>query len=293
MGAKPYEELPDKPKLAAPKPAAPKRRAEREPVPPGSRQVKIARLGEAQTALAVAALAVGPPTDKFGGGWVDNVPIFRGEYIPPPEDAPPNTRGRSTGLACLRPHIWLHDDVINASFHLLDARSQAAIDATLPKCHFMETNFYTKLAEGASGYSFASVRRWTRKVDVFTKDMIMVPIHCHGNHWTLALINLKAKRFEYYDSLRGSADRVLEHLRQWLEDEHEDKKKAPYDTSGWTDIVWKSGTPEQENGCDCGVFLVCTADYLARDARLDFTKADMEHYRHRMVYQLIQQQMLP
>ena len=55
----------------------------------------------------------------------------------------------------------------------------------------------------------------------------------------------------------------------------------------------QSGTPEQENGCDCGVFLVCTADYLARDARLDFTKADMEHYRHRMVYQLIQQQMLP
>ena len=61
----------------------------------------------------------------------------------------------------------------------------------------------------------------------------------------------------------------------------------------WTDIVWKSGTPEQENGCDCGVFLACTADYLARDARLDFTQADMEHYRHRMVYQLIQQQMLP
>ena len=130
-------------------------------------------------------------------------------------------------------------------------------------------------------------------MDVFAKDLIIVPIHCHGNHWTLAVINFKSKRFEYYDSLRGSEDRVLEHLRQWLENEHEDKKKAPYDTSGWTDIAWKSGTPQQRNGSDCGVFMTRTADYLARDARLDFTQADMEYFRRRMVYEIMTTALLP
>jgi Ulp1 family protease len=42
-------------------------------------------------------------------------------------------------------------------------------------------------------------------------------IHCHGNHWTLAVINIKLKRFEYYDSLRGGPLMVLENLRQWLQ----------------------------------------------------------------------------
>jgi hypothetical protein len=61
----------------------------------------------------------------------------------------------------------------------------------------------------------------------------------------------------------------------------------------WTDIVWKSGTPEQENGCDCGVFLVHRRlPRPRRPARL-YAGGHMEHYRHRMVYQLIQQQMLP
>ena len=196
-------------------------------------------------------------------------------------------------MATLRPMTWLNDEVINLFMKLIDTRLQAAVDATLPKCYFMQTNFYTKLAEGPSGYSYASVKRWTKKVDVFSKDLVIVPIHCHGNHWTLAVINFKARRFEYYDSLRGSEGRVLEHLRRWLADEHQDKKKAAYDTSEWTDTSWKSGTPQQRNGFDCGVFMTRTADYLARDARLDFTQEDIEYFRRRMVYEIMSTSLLP
>ena len=53
-----------------------------------------------------------------------------------------------------------------------------------------------------------------------------MPIHCHGNHWTLAVINFKAKRFEYYDSLFGHEGQVLTNLRRWLNDESADKKKV-------------------------------------------------------------------
>ena len=126
-----------------------------------------------------------------------------------------------------------------------------------------------------------------------------MPVHCHGNHWTLAVVNFKLKRFEYYDSLRGPPEATLDNLRRWVCDESLDKKQTAYDLSGveqpspplpllhkcgtalspslvstgWTDVAHKSGTPEQRNGYDCGVFMTRTAEYLARDGVLDFSQA--------------------
>jgi len=31
------------------------------------------------------------------------------------------------------------------------------------------------------------VKRWTKKVDVFAKDYLLIPI-CENNHWTLAIV---------------------------------------------------------------------------------------------------------
>ena len=67
--------------------------------------------------------------------------------------------------------------------------------------------FYPKLYSDKSVYEYTAVKRWTRKVDVFTKDLLICPIHCHGNHWTLAVVNLLDKRFEYLDSLSGGDGR--------------------------------------------------------------------------------------
>ena len=52
----------------------------------------------------------------------------------------------------------------------------------LPSAHAMNTFFYPKL----STQGFKSVRRWTKRVDIFSKDLIFYPIHL-GIHWTLAV----------------------------------------------------------------------------------------------------------
>lgn len=36
-------------------------------------------------------------------------------------------------------------------------------------------------------HGYKSVKRWTRKTDLFTKEYILVPI-CQDQHWTLAVI---------------------------------------------------------------------------------------------------------
>ena len=38
-------------------------------------------------------------------------------------------------------------------------------------------------------------------MDIFAKDVILVPINVGGLHWTAAAINMEKKRIEYYDSM--------------------------------------------------------------------------------------------
>ena len=88
---------------------------------------------------------------------------------------------------------------------------------------------------------------------------------------------------------------MLVNLRRWLQDEHLAKKGAVLDLSSWEDVVWdcdKDGTPRQTNGKDCGVFMTRTADYVARDAVLDFSQADMPYMRRRMVLELLSTSLL-
>jgi len=240
----------------------------------GNLQYELVALTEAEDAEVDGALGPGADDEKLVE--FENIPVSRDD------------------MRKLRPGVWLGNEVINLFMKLLSAR-EAVKSAQLPKCHFMQTFFYTKLAEQrGKGYCYKDVKLWTKNADVFKMDLIIVPIHCHGDHWTLAVINLMAKRFEYYDSLRGGPDMVLVHLRRWLEDEHQAKKEAPYDTSQWSDVVWKKGeTPQQQNGSDCGVFMTRTADYLARDAVLDFSQQDMPYLRRRMVLEVLRTSLLP
>jgi len=58
------------------------------------------------------------------------------------------------------------------------------------------------------------------QVDLFDRDLVIIPINCNNVHWTLALINVRWRRFEYYDSMFGSDRGRLRVLRRYLEDEH-------------------------------------------------------------------------
>ena len=50
------------------------------------------------------------------------------------------------------------------------------------KVHAFNTFFYQKVM----GQGHSSVRRWTRQVDIFAKDYLLVPVHL-GMHWCMAV----------------------------------------------------------------------------------------------------------
>ncbi|KAJ8906249.1 hypothetical protein NDN08_002742 [Rhodosorus marinus] len=195
----------------------------------------------------------------------------------------------------LRPNQWLNDEIINCYTTLLQERNARAVEdenCAWPNSHFMSTFFYTRLVstkDGEALYDYMSVRRWTRKVDIFSKDVLVIPINHENFHWACAVIDLRKKQLAYFDSLGGKNTTVLGNLLQWLRDESIDKKKVALDVEGegWEQVFPGSSVPQQTNGDDCGVFACKFADYYTQDKAFDFGTEDMGYFRMRIVAELL------
>uniref|UniRef100_A0A0D9VV62 Ubiquitin-like protease family profile domain-containing protein n=1 Tax=Leersia perrieri TaxID=77586 RepID=A0A0D9VV62_9ORYZ len=173
---------------------------------------------------------------------------------------------------CLRTRGWLNDEVINLYLELLKERAEREPERFL-KCHFFNTFFYKKLACGKTGYDYESVRRWTTPnrlgYELVQCEKIFVPVHI-GMHWCLAIINMKDRSFQYLDSL-GSVDHVvLNILARYIMDELNDKSNIKVDTSSWLEI--RESIPLQQNGWDCGMFMLKFIDFHSRGVGLNFNQ---------------------
>lgn len=182
-------------------------------------------------------------------------------------------------LATLDGLNWLNDEVINFYMELIKERSEQV--EHLPKVHVMNTFFLGKLLQqGHSG-----VRRWTRKIDIFSFDIIPIPVHVGGVHWCMSIINFKNKTIRYYDSMGHPNHIVLDALEQYLKDESMDKKKVPFDMSDWT-MECVRDCPQQKNGSDCGVFSCQFAEFISRDSSISFEQQHMPYFRRKMICEI-------
>eukprot|EP00249_Psilotum_nudum_P021340 c28075_g1_i1 orf=234-1871(+) len=191
-------------------------------------------------------------------------------------------------MRCLLPGGWLHDEVINLYFELLKER-QIREPKDCLKCHFFNTFFYNKLFKDKHSYDFRSVRRWTthKKLgyNLLDCDKVFVPIH-KDIHWCLAIINVREKKLEYLDSLKGQNVNTLKILGNYIADEAKDKLGQYLDVSDWK-LSFPQDIPEQLNGCDCGMFMVKYVDFHSRGAPLEFSQEHMGYFRRRMVLELL------
>jgi hypothetical protein len=96
--------------------------------------------------------------------------------------------------------------------------------------------FCVQLAIG--GFCYENVENWTTRarVDVFALERLLFPVNVDKVHWTLAVINLKLRRFEYYDSLGGTNQTALSNLRLWLNEESKAKREVELELSDWEDF---------------------------------------------------------
>ncbi|XWS39027.1 hypothetical protein CRYUN_Cryun18bG0015000 [Craigia yunnanensis] len=195
---------------------------------------------------------------------------------------------RGEVLQCLKPGAWLNDEVINLYLELLKERENREPKKFL-KCHFFNTFFYKKLVSPESGYNYRAVKRWTsqRKLGycLFDCDKIFVPIH-KDIHWCLAVINKKDQKFQYLDSLKGRDAKVLNALAKYFVEEVRDKSGKDIDISSW-EREYVEDLPAQENGFDCGMFMLKYIDFYSRGFSLCFEQEHMPYFRLRTAKEIL------
>ncbi|AAW46437.2 conserved hypothetical protein [Cryptococcus deneoformans JEC21] len=192
-------------------------------------------------------------------------------------------------LRRLKPSTWLDDEVMNAYCDLMCSRFKDGKAGR--KVHSLNSFFYGKLVD--QGYAAGRLKRWTKKIDIFSLDVLIFPINQGNMHWTACAINFAKKRIEYYDSMGdyGNARKqVFRKVRGYVEAEHKEKKGRAMDWEGWHDYFNKN-TPQQNNGSDCGVFSCQTLEMITRGRDIvtqgfEFTAKDMPFMRRMMIYEI-------
>jgi len=156
---------------------------------------------------------------------------------------------------------WLNDEVINAYLAvLIDYLRRANGNAgrhDKPKFHAFNTFFFSNLRD--KGYS--SVSRWAKRAKIggealLEVDTVYIPVH-NSAHWTLMVVKPTERCIEYFDSLGSASPRHVAIVKDWLRGE----LSARFVEEEWS--VVPTVSPQQDNGSDCGVFLLSTAKAVA------------------------------
>eukprot|EP01083_Nonionella_stella_P166692 558048_1 len=214
-----------------------------------------------------------------------------------------NIEVRVRDLQTLEEGQWLNDEVMNFYMALLQDRNLKRIKDN-PKhicVLFMNTFFFTKLS--SNSYNYKAVKRWTKKAKlkkkglctmetIFELDKFIFPVHVNRIHWCCGCINFKHKKFEYYDSMNGSATEFFRIIRKYIEDEYKDKLKGDktkynLDLSEWSNDNHRDKYPQQQNGVDCGVFTSKCADWISDELYPDYSQQDMQYFRERIMVEII------
>lgn len=175
-------------------------------------------------------------------------------------------------LGTLEDQNWINDQIINMYGELI-------MEATEQKVHFFNSFFHKQLV--AKGYE--GVKRWTKKIDLFSKWLVLIPIHLEI-HWSLVTVSMANKTINYYDSQGIVFRHTTENIMKYLQSEAKEKKQAAFQ-KGWKITIIK-GIPQQKNDSDCGVFVLEYCRCLSVKQPLRFSQEDMPRIRKRIYKEL-------
>ena len=155
-----------------------------------------------------------------------------------------------------------------------------------PRCYAFNSFFYTRLTK--SGYDYSGVSRWLKKANksVSEMDLILVPVHVDSVHWFLTAIDIRNRRFIYYDSFRDPPkESTVAYIKKWLEDEIRSERGEQgvqhLELSKWTMFINPNFLPQQTDFSSCVMFAFYIAEYLERGILPDFGQSDVKVMRER------------
>ena len=199
-------------------------------------------------------------------------------------------------LLTLKGTSWLNDEVINFYMHMLQHRDIKLSEQnnTMLRSWFASTFFFVKLLnDGNDRYEYNNVRKWTRKIDIFSADKVLIPINLTNTHWTMLVFYMLLKEIHYYDSMSKNGDKYINYGLRWLADEIMDKKEIAIDINEWTRFQQEVHVPQQHNDYDCGMFVLMCARAIAYNQPFSsYHQRDMPRYRSMIGRHILQGSLL-
>ncbi|XP_055012571.1 sentrin-specific protease 3-like [Boleophthalmus pectinirostris] len=175
-------------------------------------------------------------------------------------------------LGTLYGQNWLNDQIMNMYGDLV-------MDSVPEKVHFFNSFFYDKLR--TKGYE--GVKRWTKNVDIFKKELLLIPIHLEV-HWSLVSVDITRRAITYFDSQRTLNRRCPKHIFKYLQAEAIKKDRRDF-LDGWKGF-FKMNVGRQNNDSDCGAFVLQYCKCLAMGEPFTFGQLDMPRLRRQMYKEL-------
>ena len=202
----------------------------------------------------------------------------------------------------LMPDTWLNDEIINFYFGMLQERNNN-LRARFPhtkRLLFFNTFFMTKLLgddllynsdrTGLSPkcFNYQAVTKWTKRINIFNDiDDIYIPINIPRSHWCLIVVDIIHKIIYFYDSIhnvqRGS--KFVDATFRWLNEEHFKNNRIHLPRDSWTSEILMD-IPQQQNGNDCGVFLILFADFRSDNIHVNYIH-DIPFHRRRIARNIL------
>ncbi|KFK43272.1 hypothetical protein AALP_AA1G102500 [Arabis alpina] len=194
----------------------------------------------------------------------------------------------------LQPETFVNDTIIDFYINYLKNQLQAE---EKHRFHFFNSFFFRKLADldkdpssiADGKAAFLRVRKWTRKVDMFGKDFIFVPVN-FNLHWSLIVVchpgevanctdldlddSTKVPCILHMDSIKGSHAGLKNLVQSYLCEEWKERhKETPDDISSkFMKLRFVSlELPQQENSFDCGLFLLHYLELFLAEAPHNFS----------------------
>ncbi|KAF7817030.1 putative ubiquitin-like-specific protease 2B [Senna tora] len=194
----------------------------------------------------------------------------------------------------LQPDTFINDTIID--FYIKYLKNQIK-EEEKHRFHFFNSFFFRKLADMDKNPSSASdgkaaflrVRKWTRKVNLFEKDYIFIPVN-FNLHWSLIVIChpgevvtfneecldelLRVPCILHMDSIKGSHSGLQNLIRSYLWEEWKERQKDKWEedlSSRFFNMRFLPlALPQQENSYDCGLFLLHYLELFLAEAPENF-----------------------
>ena len=175
------------------------------------------------------------------------------------------------------------------------------------KIHIYPSTFYERLCSPArtaavqnvagltkSEIMHLGVKRWTKQIDIFKKELLLIPI-CENDHWYLVAVLLpglwhsrnhndeQESVLVVFDSMGSSRDPAVENIKNYIKEEFKDKKGIAINSKDRTLVLYPS-CPQQNDVTSCGIYILHYASQIL--SRLAFHLAvdsydDLSHWDKR------------